>query len=79
MTGELRYLPGCQRGKHRFSELFALGLQPFDLSGDIELAVLAGVAQRLDLGFKLSDWLLEIQVVVVHGLPAMATVRRLLV
>ncbi len=66
---ELRYLPGRERRKHRFCELSALGLQPFNLSCDIELAVLAGVAQRLNLGFQLGDWLFEIQVVVVHGLP----------
>jgi len=66
MARELGDLPGAELGEDRLGQRAALLLQPADLLADVDLGVVAEVAQLLDLGLELGDGLFEIQEIKIH-------------
>ena len=63
---DLGLLPRGQLGIGLAQQTVRLGLQPRDLLGDVDLAIVREVAQFLDLAFEFRDRLFEIEEVV-HG------------
>ncbi len=59
MARQLRDLPGIEVGEDGLGQALALGLQTRDLFADVDLGIVADVAQLLDLGLKLGDRLLN--------------------
>src|SRR3569833_2544334 len=66
MASELSDLPRGEVGENRFGERPALGLQPRNLIGDVDLVVMAAEAQLFDLGLELGDGLFEVEKTVFH-------------
>ena len=64
---DLGNLPGRQLGEDALRERFALALQPGDLLVDIDLGVIADVAQLVDLCLELGNRLFEFEKLEVHG------------
>src|SRR5690606_19834924 len=72
MARQLRDLPGAEVAADVRGALAQLVLQRADLGVDVHRRAVAGLAQLVDLGLKVRDGLLEVEVVRVHrwaGLP----------
>ncbi len=61
MARHQHLLPRAELAVGLAQQPLGLGLQPPNLVGDVEIAVIAEMAQLLDLGFQLGDWLFEIE------------------
>ena len=66
MAGELRDLPGGQRGEGALGEGATLGLEALDFLADVDGAVVAHQPQFLDLGLELGDGLFKFEKVEIH-------------